>query len=244
MRVIVNPTWRCQFSCPYCWVRAMGWHKLYRRHQERHWHDWAVWVSALPEASSIDFSGGEPFVYPGMVELLRVCADAHVAWAVTTNLDNAGAWHDLTTDPIEGCLGINVSWHPQSPPDLSWRIRRLHETGYPVFVNLVSHPNAPELGDVGKVHVNHIPYQPWQEGLAVDGIKRQCTAGMAHVACDPLGRVYRCLVAMQTGQEPLGTIDDDLHDIALKESAPCDFGCSTCYTVSPASWAVGMEAIP
>ena len=243
MRIIVNPTWRCNFSCPYCWVRAIGWHKLYKREQERDSRDWAKWIAQLPANSSIDFSGGEPLMYPHMVRLLHWCAENRVKWAITTNLSDATDWRGLTSEHIPGCLAVNVSVHPQSPKDLAWRVEALRNAGYPAYVNTVIHPDAPKLGSFGNTPVHRIPYQPWQEQMALDGKQRVCTAGVAHVACDPLGRVYRCLVAMQTGQEPLGTIDQPLQETLLKESTGCDFGCSTCYTDSPGAWAVVMKEL-
>lgn len=238
MKIIINPTWRCQYKCPYCWVRAMGWH---RRTKELPWERWAEWLQSLPWPSVVDFSGGEPLLYPGMIDLLQACGDTDVAWAITTNLENKEAWSAMVSQVIPGCVLINVSAHPQSPADLPARVHGLLAAGYPVRSNIVDHLNAPLMPDLC-VPVNLLPYQDWENDLATDDVARICNAGVRHIACDPKGNFYRCLVAMQKGQEPLGNITKNVLEHSLPIGAqPCDFGCSTCYRDAPGGWMVSME---
>lgn len=240
MRIILNPTWRCNYACEYCWLRALGWH---RHTAERPAADWMRWVRRLPDRSVIDVSGGEPLVYPGILEVLRTIGACGHLWAMTTNLDG-GAWRELLGQPaLPGALVVNVSLHAQSPPDIAGRIARLADCGYRVSVNVVEHPAAPVVPEGLGCPVSRIPYQPWCEQLATDGVRRVCDAGRVHIACDPTGRVYRCMVALQTGEPCLGTIDEPLQRIRLVGPTRCDYGCSTCYTHSPGSWSVCMEAI-
>jgi hypothetical protein len=52
--------------------------------------------------------------------------------------------------------------------------------------------------------------------------------------------LWRCIVAMQTGQPASG-------NLFTRETHPtdtlCDFGCSTCYTENPAQWFVEMREV-
>jgi hypothetical protein len=142
---------------------------------------------------------------------------------------------------IPGAISLNVSVQPESPPDIIERALALKEAGYPVHLNRVEHPASPTLPDTHGLSVNHIPYQAWLEGDAVDDKRRMCDAGAAHFAVDPAGRVYRCLVHLQLRRHVLGTVAQPIHTYALMGPELCDTGCSACYTTEPRQWGIKME---
>jgi len=234
-KVVVNLTWRCQLQCPYCWVRALGWHT---RKGELHWKNWAWWIRRIPKLFVVDFSGGEPLLYPGIVELIEHIQRGRFFWAMTTNLVDMATMERITP---RGCGALNVSYHPGSPPDFVGRIERLKQLGFVPRVNVVQHPSVPEV-PTGLHPVDRFPYQAFSEGEAVDGIPRRCNAGWEHFVADPLGRVHRCAVWMQKSQLPMGTIAQEVDFLLLPDSLrPCEIGCTTCYTVSPEDWHIRME---
>lgn len=238
MRIIANLTWRCQMSCDYCWVRAMGWHTQ-RNELSPRW--WLWWLRQLEAGSLIDFSGGEPLMYDGIVTLLDGLP-SHVLWAMTTNLVREEALKALLRVHPAGCVQINTSWHAQAPLDFWERVDAVRQH-YHVAVNVVDHPGAPAVPDnlPAGVVVSHIPYQAFNEGEGMDGKTRMCNAGVDHLACDPAGNVYRCLVAMQKGEQPLGTVKDGPEALRTSGMRRCEGGCTTCYTDNPAAWTVNME---
>lgn len=236
MKVVVNPTWRCPLSCSYCWLGPQG----FRPGPELDWTAWLHFLEELPRPLSVDFSGGEPLAYGGLFALLRALHARGIGWAITSNLVLAERVNWMIQMPLPGCLVVNASAHAGSPPDFFERVARLEVAGYPVHINRVIHHDAPPVrGYAGRVA--EIPYQAWAEGEALDGVVRTCDAGAHHLVCAPDGSVYPCAVAMQVGREPLGTIAQGWGAIAPATPFRCDWGCSTCYTVSPSDWEITMQ---
>ena len=55
--VAINPTWRCQLRCPYCW---RPWTKHDETVPELGWAEWAEGlVRLLPAGATVDVSGGD-----------------------------------------------------------------------------------------------------------------------------------------------------------------------------------------
>ena len=237
MKIVVNPTWRCQLSCAYCWVRGLG----ITPGPEEPPSAWLAFLRTLPKPLTVDLSGGEPTLYAGLFDLLYGLTRMGATWAITTNLVDDAAYHNLRVNRIPGCGALNVSAHAGGPADLYERARALADAGYPVRVNVVDHPAARPIppGLDGSV----IPYQAWIEGAALDGVTRRCDAGREHIVCGPDGAVYRCAVEMQVGAAPLGLIGQGWAAIAPVEPHVCRLGCSTCYTANPAAWQVRMEGL-
>ncbi len=240
MKVIIHPTWECQFRCPYCSVHAQG---LESDTRVLAWKQWADWICQLPPGSVVEISGGEPTLYLHLGSLLGAIVEKGFSWGLTTNAAHMPVVMALVEAQARNCLALNVSIQPESPPDIVERAETLREAGYPVNLNWVDHPDSPPVPDGFGFGVNRIPYQAWAEGDALDGVRRVCSAGSSHLCCDPSGRVYRCLVHLQLGVGQLGTIAEPLHGMTLRGVQPCDTGCSSCYTVMPEAWAVKMRRI-
>lgn len=234
IKLVINPSWECQLHCDYCWVPHA---KIDRNVPEHSWNEWAwVLVDMLPYDSIVDVCGGEPLLYPGIAKLLGYLGNHSIRWAVTTNaMSNIGT-AELTMQTIPGCVQINVSDHNGNSTNKD-NVDKLRQH-YNVVTHRVNHVSA---GNHEK-QAGIITYQPWKEGTACDGIKRMCNAGMYHIVTDPAGNAYRCVVDMQVGNKPFGNIFEDKFQ-TMDIPMPCDFGCSTCYTVNPREWMVSMEAI-
>ena len=235
MKVVINPSWKCQLECPYCWLPHT---KINRKAKEHAWGEWATAIKEnIPRGSIIDVSGGEPLLYKGLSLLLTELGCHGINWAITTNALSKKGVDELTAQKIPGCVVINVSDHTGNKK-ATRNIARLKEV-YNVNVHRCNHPGAGNRKDA-----KDIPYQRWEEGEALDGVKRICNAGVDHLVIDPAGDVFLCCVDMQLGHEPLWNFfDKDEILKSLSTNFICDFGCSSCYTTEPYNWMLEMEIV-
>lgn len=233
MHIAIFPTWDCQLNCPYCSIRNS---RIDRSTKPASWELWAkVLIAELPRGSLVDVAGGEPLLYPGITELLHALGQAGLRWALTTNAKANYACFRLCEDPPPGAVCINVSDHTGNP-EAHENIMLLRGTGYTVNVHRVDHPEAGQHEPDAAL----ITYQDWVGGKAVDGKLRKCTAGMNHWVADPQGDLWRCVVALETGQPPSGNL---FSGEVRATSLLCDFGCTACYTEDPASWEIEMREV-
>lgn len=236
MKLLVNLSWKCQLSCPYCLLPHI---KINRQAQEHTWQEWAeAFIKHLPYGSSVDIAGGEPLLFPGLPYILQSIGEHGIKWAITTNaLDDEGVTELIWVNPIR-CMMINVSDHPGNI-GAAENIRRLSES-FPVVFNRVDHPDAgTHFDNIRSV----IPYQRYREGTELDGIKRYCHAGIHHWVIDPGGDVFICNVAMATGRDPIGNLFYDETIKRPKDGFICDWGCSSCYTSVPNAWLEDAHAL-
>ena len=241
MKVVINPSWECQLSCDYCWLPHT---KINRDAEERSWGHWATAIKKhVPRGSTIDVAGGEPLLYPDLTKMLDEIGRNGINWAITTNAVDSAIVDELTDRKIPGCIVINVSDHSTSKPihrTVTRNIAKL-KTVYPVTIHKCDHPSAGK-----RKNTKPISYQEWEEGTALDGVKRECTAGVNHWVIDPAGDVFRCCVDMQVSNKPLFNIFtfDGLVWLGFMDmDRACDFGCSSCYTENPAEWMLEMQEV-
>ena len=234
MKIVLSISWKCQLKCPYCWLPYT---KINRKAKEHDWHEWSnVLLAGVNRGSIIDISGGEPLIYPGLVNLLGNLGELGIKWAITTNALFTKSVDELINDNPPGCVVINVSDHSGNA-EAHENIKRLSEH-FRVVVHRCDHPGA----GVHEEGAGLITYQPWKEGLACDGIHRVCNAGLNHYVIDPGGDCWRCIVDEQVGNKPFGNIFKP-NFVLPDHNILCTFGCTTCYTEDPASWQVDMKAI-
>ena len=228
-------TYRCPFSCAYCNMRASH---LTEDPGTQHWTRWLRWLGRLGHPLMVDLLGGEPTLYPDVVRLWEGLENLGIPWAMTTNLAGRRAVAALGERRLATCQVVSVSVQPESPPDVLKVAEGLAAAGYRVKVNWVDHPASPAMGST-PLAVSVIPYQPWREGTARDGVARWCSAGNGHLAAAPDGTLYRCQVDLMAGGEPVGHID---RPYGPNESAyVCLDGCTACYTTAVGSWNVGQQ---
>lgn len=230
---LINTSFRCQLSCPYCLLPHI---KINRTAPEHSWAEWAVALrDYTPVDSILDFAGGDPLLFEGLAYLLDTLAKGGRRWAITTNAIHTEGVDELLRVRPGGCVLVNISDHPGSY-DCESNVDRLR-AAYPVVFNRVDHPKAGQRRPITTV----IPYQSWREGTEIDGIRRTCDSGQRHWVADPSGDVFRCNPAMATAQKPIGNLFR--RTVVLPEPVVCETGCSTCYTASPGAWAVEMRAV-
>jgi hypothetical protein len=232
MKVVINPSWTCQLSCAYCWLPHT---KINRQAVEHGWQEWAkAIIHNIPAGSIIDVSGGEPLLFEGIELMLAEIGNAHIGWAITTNALATEGVERLIRRRPPGCAIINISDHAGNA-GAHWNIVRLGQY-FPIQIHRTSHPMAGKH----EANVGVIPYQPWKEGEALDGVVRKCNAGMNHWVIDPGGDIFRCCVDMQVANRPIGNLFGG--KIRAVKAFKCDFGCSTCYTTEPWAWQIEQEA--
>jgi len=79
--------YRCNFRCPYCWFYK-GWADLKNRNIYLEPEEWMVhWKRVYDRYGPchIEITGGEPFLYPKFIELVKALSTIHTV-KVTTNL--------------------------------------------------------------------------------------------------------------------------------------------------------------
>jgi hypothetical protein len=231
---LINTTWRCQLSCPYCLLK---WAKYDFAAPEHSWAEWAVALrDHTPPGSILDFAGGDPLLFDGLANMLQVLAESGRRWAITTNGIGTAGTDDLLRLRPGGCVLINVSDHP-GKYDCEGNVARLASV-YPVVFNRVDHPKA---GTRRERISSVIPYQRWKEGTELDGIRRHCDSGRFHWVADPSGDVFRCNPDLARAYPPIGNLFR--RTLVLPEPIICESGCSTCYTSVPTAWPVTMRPV-
>ena len=231
IHVAIFPTWECQLICEYCSIRHS---QIDRSVKPVAWQMWQYNLrDVLPRGSIIDIAGGEPLLYSGIVDLAWSLGNAGFRWAITTNAKASEVISYFCRERIHGAACFNVSDHAGNP-EAHENVIKLRRAGYTVNVHRVDHPAAGQHEPDAKL----ITYQDWRGDNAVDGIKRKCSAGIDHWVADPQGDMWRCVVALETGQPPSGNLFTRKVE---KTSLLCDFGCTTCYTENPAEWGVEMR---
>ena len=162
MYIIWIPTWKCNYAgkwkCPYCdyiWKNNglevdcfQGYRKLVFD-RELTAKEWLDFVNSL-EPSHFDFTGGEPLLYDGFLELINNLSDKHV-WAITSNTSLLPLYLDKLN--LEKCISWTASYHPYAPYPYSspaWFIKRIKELksrGVPVTITIVAYPPMLHLLD-------------------------------------------------------------------------------------------------
>lgn len=134
-------TWACNFKCAYCWqVQAQreGMYLAGKFGEPAKWLE--AWQRLAPEI--LDVTGGEPFLVPGLVDILSGLPSS-IRLGLTTNLT-----HDLSDFlervPPDRFVQVTCSLHPTQPKFnevvFYGRALQLKNRGYPVMINFVGWP--------------------------------------------------------------------------------------------------------
>lgn len=121
----IYPTLRCNLRCPYCVNEQVG--PVDKQYPPMPPKDWAAAINR--EGRHVVLTGGEPFLYPGLVELVNGI-HRHLIVRVYTNLclDLADSLSALEREVL-----FFVSWHPREGRDreadrerflANWRVIR------------------------------------------------------------------------------------------------------------------------
>jgi MoaA/NifB/PqqE/SkfB family radical SAM enzyme len=222
--VMMNPTWRCNYTCSYCpIVTKFAYTTVVGKSGERTAEDWLIALEKLPPAA-ICFVGGEPFVYSELATIINRLPKKHHLLAITTNLSAP----ENVYRKIEKRIKLIASLHREhtSPEAFIAKIKNLCQQ-FQIHVNIVATPeNLPYLGMISEeltaagvtlhvdlyVDVSGFQYTP--EQLEVlghfiasdrrietqldygDYSPKNCSAGRNYITLAPDGSVYTCYGGM------------------------------------------------
>lgn len=136
--------YKCNYRCPYCFFEGM-WEEVEKRNTYRSLKEWlSAWDRILKKYGYVRIliTGGEPFIYPGFVELLKeMSRDFSIGF--DTNLSCS---KELLADFVKNIEAKNVSlglsFHPGFAEFDSFLAKALflQENGFKVCVQYVSYP--------------------------------------------------------------------------------------------------------
>ncbi|MFA6135636.1 MAG: radical SAM protein, partial [Phycisphaerae bacterium] len=138
---LLNPTWRCQLHCSYCWVRKhINKVPALTSVAERPYEDYVTALRRDPP-DICDIGGGEPLILPWIFDLIEAFPD--IAWGLSTNGLVRERIHELAERKLRNLVNINLSYHPEAGQRFGWynglwkeHALLLSKAGYAVGPNL------------------------------------------------------------------------------------------------------------
>lgn len=249
---------RCNYKCQYC-----DFWRLPNYQDEMSISQWQQALLSLKDfigGYTIQFSGGEPFIKKGFVDLLEFCHEHRIGWGVITNgsvLTPEIVERVVRARPLNFDLSIDASVAeihdsargvPGSLERITTGIRRLRETQdrlgvrFPLrlkpTVHALNYRVLPELvqwtSTVGATSVDFKPVTAQRNGINED------TWIHGDSMIGELRSVVRCLVLMKADGAPIETsvaaleaMPDHFCQRAVKPTlAPCRVGLRD-YHISP-----------
>lgn len=223
-------TFQCNYRCSYCpIITKFNYGKVIPREMERTAADWIAAFEKLPP-TMIYISGGEPFLYRGLVEFLNGLPEKHTVLGIVTNLtQKADLYRQIRKKPH-----LNVSFHREFVSDAKFieRIKELKDE-FHICVNVVATPDNLDVIETihdqfakerVELHVDpfidpefsysdeqmrrlkpFLPYdrkneKQWQYD---DYEPKLCSAGVNYINLLPDGRVLTCAGGMDYLNSPL-----------------------------------------
>lgn len=247
---LINPTWRCQNNCSYCWMKQTVAKRpeLYTA-TERPVEDW---YNALyrerPEV--VDIAGGEPLLLDWIPELIWACDT--IKFGLSTNGLHKAGIDKLCSERLGNLVSINISYHPETKASNyidRWMdaVTRLHMTGYHVHCNVVKANDNVEMAQEAIERLTRlgVPFElsPY-EIMSTLGTKLSqgllCEGGVDHLVVAPDGTAWPCLTTLRSPfwkETIIGNWLDNTVDVSRKEQ-PCHLNCVD-YYVLPAEHSSG-----
>jgi MoaA/NifB/PqqE/SkfB family radical SAM enzyme len=136
--------YKCNYRCPYCFFEGM-WEEVEKRNAYRPLKEWvSAWKRILDKYGYVRIliTGGEPFIYPGFVELLKEISP-HFSIGFDTNLSCS---KELLTDFVKNTevknVSMGLSFHPKFAEFSSFLEKALflQGNGFKVCAQYVSYP--------------------------------------------------------------------------------------------------------
>lgn len=141
--------YKCNFRCPYCWFYS-GWTEASKRNIYLLPDEWMVhWQRVYDKYGSIriEITGGEPFLYPNFIRLIKLLSSIHKV-KITTNMSGDIETFVKEIDPQRVFLDLN--FHP-SFAHLETVIKKtllLKKAGFRAGVCYLAYP--PQMASIEK----------------------------------------------------------------------------------------------
>jgi len=147
-------TFRCNYRCSYCpWVTRFDYASIYRQEKEPTPEAWIRALDKLPKAN-IYISGGEPFLFHGLHELVNGLNKHKIIGIVTNASLNATIYKRITKK-----IHLNLSFHRDYVTEDQFlkKIDELRKVGiFHLNINMVATPeNVPMIPKLEKFFTDH-----------------------------------------------------------------------------------------
>lgn len=139
--------YKCNFRCPYCWFYTV-WAEASRRNIYLSPEEWMKhWGRVYDKYGQvrIEITGGEPFIYPGFIKIVKLLSSIH-AIKITNNLSGDIETFVKEIDPERVTLDLN--FHPLFT-DIDSFIKKallLKNAGFKASVCYLAYP--PQMGRI------------------------------------------------------------------------------------------------
>lgn len=259
---LIQPTWRCQNSCAYCWLN----HTIRERPELYHAEERPLgdWVAAIKRDTpdGVDIAGGEPFLVEWIPELIWACPD--ISFGLSTNGLVIDEIRRLANGPTKNISGVNVSYHPDCldriGPDYNrmWReaVEVFHSAGIPIGPSLVDYRDnlerSQEARDWLKTKNINCAITPYERMDTLSKCLDQglcCKGGINHLTVAPDGTAWPCLTTLRSPywrETQIGNWLDNTVKPSLVNQ-PCYLNCVDYYVLPsqhPSGDMWGLEAYP
>lgn len=146
----INFAWdihyKCNFRCPYCWFFD-NWAQQAKRNLYLSVQEWMeIWRRIYDKygETRIAITGGEPFIYPNFIELVKAISSLHIV-KITTNM--SGNIEKFVQEISPKRVYLDLNFHAVFVKDLNEYIRKvklLHNAGFDAGVCYLAYP--PQMG--------------------------------------------------------------------------------------------------
>jgi MoaA/NifB/PqqE/SkfB family radical SAM enzyme len=252
-----NITYDCNYRCPHC-IFDGKWEEYRPRTRYLPVADWmAVWerIHRRYGRASILLTGGEPFSYPGFIDLVAALSRIHYPINISTNSSGDLSAVAEKWDPARVSLSFSFQPRFNTLAEVIERTRFLAEKGFSrSFINFCAYPpylagldGYIEQARQARETLKLVPFYGVYQGREYpagysDAEKKQlglntaweanvmrrgksCTAGKKTALIYPDGKVARC---GQIGERiPVGNIFDENFAL-LGRAQPCDVDFCPC----------------
>ncbi len=106
--------YNCNYRCPYCFYTSAGWAELAKKNTYKSPQEWGeVWerMHARHGSCQLRITAGEPFTYPGFVEVIATITRWHDV-QVTTNGSRTDSLHKFVTAVDPAHAELDCTFHP------------------------------------------------------------------------------------------------------------------------------------
>ncbi|HBL16281.1 MAG: hypothetical protein A2X36_04315 [Elusimicrobia bacterium GWA2_69_24] len=113
IRLTWNIHWACNYRCSYCFFDGR-WMEYAQRNAHRSADEWErIWtrIHELYGRTFVTITGGEPFIYPDFLEILRRLSRLH--WPVNVSTNSSVGLDEFAAAADPEKVSLSLSFHPQ-----------------------------------------------------------------------------------------------------------------------------------
>jgi len=203
MRIVLYPSFLCNYKCPYCINNKQKIWKKYTRKMEHGWKDWIEIFNKLPRAK-IYIVGGEPLLYPDLVQLINNMPRKHMV-SISTNLSLP---LDKFLNNLKRDIIISASFHPDTADTELFKkqVLKLKKHGFSTNVYVVAHPSIVPLLPKLKTFFE----KEAGAGFNVDPYIEPDSYTIHRYTQKEIETIKKCRIKFSSNESPYGLDDNEL----------------------------------